>query len=127
LFLSECLIKPNNNNPRYWNIRRIQYSSGVDKAPVVLTLGESAVSGPSSLSVTFAPEVVDADTDPSALQYLWAFGDGTSSTDPAPSHTFEEDGDYYVRLHVSDGTSTTQSECVLLYVPPSVPLFYSAF
>ncbi len=31
-------------------------------------------------------------------QYKWAFGDGSSSTDPEPSHTFSTPGNYTIRL-----------------------------
>lgn len=37
----------------------------------------------------------------SDLSYLWDFGDGTTSTDVAPSHSFAE-GEYVVTLTVSD-------------------------
>lgn len=36
------------------------------------------------------------------LSYAWAFGDGNSSTDPSPTHTFMEAGDYSVSLEVSN-------------------------
>ena len=34
--------------------------------------------------------------------WLWDFGDGTSSTDPNPVHTYQQDGVYTVTLTVSD-------------------------
>ncbi len=38
--------------------------------------------------------------------YVWDFGDGTTSTDPAPTHFYAAPGLYYVKL-----TSNTQSGC----------------
>ena len=40
--------------------------------------------------------------------YYWQFGDGTTSTEPNPIHTYEEYGSYSVSLNVlgSDGTDT---------------------
>lgn len=32
------------------------------------------------------------------FRFLWTFGDGTSSTERSPLHTFEEEGDYTVQL-----------------------------
>lgn len=47
-------------------------------------------------TVTFNPQVTDADT------YLWDFGDGSAtSTDLNPIHTYESFGDYTVKLTVS--------------------------
>lgn len=45
-------------------------------------------------------------------EYLWAFGDGTTSTNAAPTHTYERAGDYSVSLTVTGpgGTSTEHLE-----------------
>lgn len=39
-------------------------------------------------------------TDPDALAFEWDFGDGTTSTDRDPVHTFQDSGYYNVRLTV---------------------------
>lgn len=39
------------------------------------------------------------------LYYLWDFGDGTFSTEFEPSHIYTEEGDYNVKLTVSNGCS----------------------
>jgi PKD repeat protein len=36
------------------------------------------------------------------VSYLWDFGDGTSSSLPAPVKAFTESGDHYVTLSVTD-------------------------
>ena len=46
------------------------------------------------------------DTDGDELTYSWDFGDGNTSTDKNPSHTYEKDGNYDVKLTVSDGNSS---------------------
>lgn len=38
--------------------------------------------------------------------YLWVFGDGTTSTDPNPSHVFDSSGVYDVTLYVSNTCGT---------------------
>ena len=43
------------------------------------------------------------DTDGDELTYSWDFGDGNTSTDKNPSHTYESNGKYTVELTVSDG------------------------
>ncbi|WP_205509261.1 PKD domain-containing protein [Longitalea arenae] len=56
-------------------------------------------------------------TDPSygAISYSWNFGDGTTSTDPNPTHTFPAYGTYPVTLTVTNGSCThTFAETVKL-------------
>lgn len=38
--------------------------------------------------------------------YLWNFGDGATSSEPYPTHTYATTGNYLVTLTVSDGTNT---------------------
>lgn len=58
----------------------------------------------SQLAVTFTNKSSDADGD--KLTYAWDFGDGTSSTEQSPKHTYTKDGIYKVVLTVSDGKDT---------------------
>lgn len=48
------------------------------------------------------------------MTYLWDFGDGTTSTDPAPSHTYGQNGTYTVTLTVTDPATG----CVSVYTMP---------
>ena len=49
----------------------------------------------------------DQSTDPegAGLTYFWVFGDGATSTDPNPTHTYLEPNTYNVRLTVHDPQS----------------------
>ena len=49
----------------------------------------------------------DQSTDPegAGLSYFWVFGDGATSTDPNPTHTYVEPNTYTVRLTVHDPQS----------------------
>lgn len=42
------------------------------------------------------------DSEAELASWLWSFGDGSSSTEPNPTHTFAEDGTYSVSLTVTD-------------------------
>jgi probable HAF family extracellular repeat protein len=42
------------------------------------------------------------DPDGSALSYHWDFGDGTTSSESSPTHTYETEGSYLVVLTVAD-------------------------
>ena len=43
----------------------------------------------------------------SVASYKWNFGDGSTSTASAPTHTFTSAGTYYVTLVVTDGLGQT--------------------
>jgi PKD repeat protein len=54
---------------------------------------------------------------PSAILYQWSFGDGTSSTEKNPVHTYSSPGQYYVCLTVRYATiNCTQQYCVMVTV-----------
>lgn len=57
------------------------------------------------LTVNFA----DSSTGSSALTYTWDFGDGNTSTNQNPSHTYLALGVYDVSLHVTDATGCSDS------------------
>jgi glucose/arabinose dehydrogenase/PKD repeat protein len=60
----------------------------------------------SGLTVNFDGHAQDADTSADHLTWQWDFGDGSSSTDAAPSHSFAAAGTYSVTVTVSDGTES---------------------
>src|SRR5205823_4525580 len=64
------------------------------------------ISGPAPLTVHFSSA---GSYDPDGLTpiYLWDFGDGTTSTEANPVHTYTQNSTYQARLSVSDGTNTT--------------------
>lgn len=77
------------------------------------------LSGPAPLTVQFGSDSSDPEGD--NLSHLWSFGDGTSSTDVAPSHQFVDAGSYAVTLTVTDpsGASDTAETTVSATAPTS--------
>lgn len=70
------------------------------------------------LDVSFTA-VGSSDADSNPLTYSWAFGDGHTSTDPEPTHSYVRPGVYVVELAVSDGAATdTATHSVALPAPP---------
>jgi PKD repeat protein len=70
------------------------------------------LSGPLPLAVQFT----DRSTD-NADAWLWDFGDGNSSEEQSPSHTYTTVGKYTVSLTISDGiTSDTEVKSELIEV-----------
>ena len=79
---------------------------------VQVTAPETAqfnVANPSVGIATFTPQANQANVD----SVMWDFGDGSTSTVFAPSHTYNDNGSYTVGL-------TVYSECGLEYVSTSV-------
>jgi immune inhibitor A len=81
------------------------------------------------LTVSFSPAIVELNAIFTAnviggdelYVYLWDFGDGNSSTEKDPSHTYAAAGDYNVTLTVTDGASeTTNSSIVITVIAPVV-------
>lgn len=44
----------------------------------------------------------NASTGPGTLSYTWDFGDGNSSTDPSPTHVYNQKGNFEARLKVTN-------------------------
>ena len=63
-------------------------------------------------------------SDPGTLDTftaLWEFGDGTNSTSPEVTHTFDENGTYTVVFTVTDETGASDSEFFVISVANVVP------
>lgn len=100
------------------DVLRFRAVDGVNQPPVARA-GHS-----SDVILTGIPMEFDAsqshDPDEDELDYLWDFGDGTTSTDRKPTHIYENaDNEVTVRLTVSDGQASSDPvEFTLLAQPP---------
>jgi gliding motility-associated-like protein len=48
-------------------------------------------------------------SSPAAVEFLWSFGDGSSSTQPSPTHQYTNIGDYFVSLRVANALGCADS------------------
>ena len=53
-----------------------------------------------------------SDADGRIVSWAWTFGDGTSSTEQSPNHTYENGGTYSVKITVTDDDGLTASRTV---------------
>ena len=80
----------------------------------------SPPSGTSPLIITF-DGTASSDPDGGALTYLWDFGNGDSSTNPAGSATYFSDGIYVVSLTVMDPDGFSDQISMTVVVGGAVP------
>jgi PKD repeat protein len=106
------------------NSRLLRYDyvgSGGNHAPVAEVKADLTF-GHAPLAVNFSSDgSKDLEGDP--ITYEWAFGDGATSTEANPSHTYTTDGTYRATLTVSDpggGTATATVAIGVGNTPPTV-------
>lgn len=78
---------------------------------------------PEASPVSFTANASDPAGPNDPLTYSWAFGDGGTSTQENPTHTYGDNGTYNVQLTVSDGdggVTTKTIQVTITNVPPSV-------
>ena len=90
------------------------YSCEKDEAqPVVDVIYTVAVDG---LNVTFTNETKGA------VSYKWDFGDGTSSTEASPDHTYPSKGKFVPTLYVTTADGTTYEGSTVLRISKGSPV-----
>lgn len=65
------------------------------------------ISAPAAADVGGATQFGSSAATLSGLKYSWDFGDGTSSTDATPTHSYAQGGDYTVTLRVTNEVGNT--------------------
>ena len=84
---------------------------------------------PPSANFSFTPsegyykEVSFANLSLSAISYSWDFGDGATSTEENPSHTYVDDGDYTVTLIAKDKLEVTNTYTAAVKIAAPVSAF----
>jgi len=98
-----------------WDSGYVQnfFQQDLTSSAPVANFSASATRGCVPLSVQFTSN------SPGATGYFWDFGDGASSTDPNPSHTYTDADVYSVYLTVSNicGSNTMYEEITVGEVP----------
>jgi PKD repeat protein len=101
-----------------------------NRAPVAVASADES-SGMAPFPVVFSSAGSNDPDDPEAsgfiASYAWDFGDGTSSSDPNPSHTYNTDGLITATLVVTDNLGATGAANVQLDITPSPITHQSAY
>lgn len=95
--------------------------------PRATSMGTSFTATPQQQTLPASTVTITNTTNSGPWQYLWDFGDGTSSTDPAvSSHTYETFGDYTITLTVSnnDCVETASADVRVNPIPPVLDFDY---
>src|SRR3954453_23695828 len=103
-------------------VYRIDYIAG-NKAPIAQATG-TPTAGLAPLAVQFS-SAGSRDPENTTLTYAWDFGDGGTSTQANPSHTYTTNGAFTAKLTVTDGAGLTAVANVPIVVgnrPPVVTI-----
>ena len=103
------------------SVRKIVYAPGGNLPPQAAASANVNI-GASPLSVTFS-SAGSLDPDGLPLTFLWNFGDGTTSTAPAPTHVFTAANPqrFDVTLTVTDAASATAQASLSVFVNHTLP------
>lgn len=110
-----ALLAVNTQTSYYWHAYRVIAPAGPPTAPVA-NFSATPTSGTAPLAVSF--------TDVSSgrpTSWAWDFGDGGTSTQRNPTHTYSTAGSYTVTLTVANGAgshTTTRSDYISVTPPP---------
>ncbi|MDF0674989.1 MAG: PQQ-dependent sugar dehydrogenase [Nitrospira sp.] len=99
-------------------VRRIQFTRGNQTPTAVIQATPS--SGPAPLTVTFS-STGSSDPDGDPISYSWNFGDGGTSTQPNPIHTYGSIGTFTAVLTVTDSLGASSKDQVTISAGNSKP------
>ncbi|MCR2793002.1 PQQ-dependent sugar dehydrogenase [Microbacterium sp. zg.Y625] len=103
-------------------LRKLSYAGSNDRPPVISSASATPTSGAEPLTVRFSGAA--GDPDGTAVTYRWDFGDGTSATTAAATHTYAAAGSFQARLQVTSNGATTSSDPIFITVgaPPKAAI-----
>jgi glucose/arabinose dehydrogenase len=91
-------------------VYRIEFDPNFDRPPVAVASASPLV-GDLPLHIQFSSAgSFDPDGDPAAMTFCWDFGDGESSSDADPEHSYTRPGLFEARLTVYSGENSDAAE-----------------
>ncbi|MGW4802091.1 PKD domain-containing protein, partial [Nonomuraea sp. NPDC004297] len=98
---------------------RIEYLGGANRNPVAKAAADKT-SGKAPLTVAFS-SAGSSDPEGGALTHAWDFGDGATSTQPNPTHTYQAEGTFRPTLTVRDPQGLTGTASLVITVGNTAP------
>ncbi|MCG5220801.1 PQQ-dependent sugar dehydrogenase, partial [Streptosporangium soli] len=98
---------------------RVEHIGGTNRNPIAKASADRT-SGPEPLTVAFSA-AGSSDPEGGALTYSWNFGDGGTSTQANPSHTYTAKGTYTPTLTVRDPQGLTGTASLVVTAGNSAP------
>ncbi|MGN7820360.1 PKD domain-containing protein [Chitinophaga sp. 22536] len=98
----------------------IEQTVRINERPTIDPTGTPTRSCAAPLTTSFKAQ------SQNATSWLWDFGDGTTSTEENPTHTYTRQGSYSVTLQASSGsncTTTARKDGYVVILPPSATIF----
>ena len=108
--INHTVINSQNNASSYSKTVTI-----VNRAPVA-NFKYSATKYVPGTPIQFTSTSYDPDNGDAVASYLWNFGDGQTSTETNPTHTYAKEGNYKVSLTVTDTYGKTSTKYVTFFV-----------
>ena len=102
----------------FGTLNRITHTDGKRRPIVELNVDRN--SGELPLAVAFSG-AGSYDPDGDALSYFWNFGDGTSSSEAEPTHTYTSAGTYIASLTVTDEFGASATRNVTIFAGNQAP------
>ena len=98
-----------------WNFYLVSYHNPADLPPIPTTLpNASFFYVKDGFTVTFT------NNSTNSTSYMWDFGDGSTSTDKDPVHTYAAEGDYTVTLTATDALANSDQYSEVVSISAAV-------
>jgi glucose/arabinose dehydrogenase/PKD repeat protein len=110
---------PESPGPASGYVSEVRYAP-VDKSPVARATASATCVNTTTTTPTLT-FTGDGSGDPDGdllLSYRWNFGDGASSTEADPKHTYSGTGTYEVHLTVTDSKGNADNAYITLHIGP---------
>ena len=104
------------NNSNNCNNGLVKYQMDLINTLAQANLSSNILSG----CAPFTASLINSSAN--AISFVWEFGDGSTSTSPAPTYTYSNVGTYVIRLIASDSTTCNKSDTAFLNItvlPPA--------
>jgi len=113
----ETSFQTGDGTAAYWQINLVSYKNPNDEPVIGEALPEAGfIANADGNTITFT------NTSANASSYMWDFGDGNTSTDESPVHTYSGAGNYTVTL-----TALNEEGAAVMFTNPVIVAINSVF